>query len=132
MAVGVRSSSSMRSSLRSISSRRWRIRERLLSEVINHRNARKRPQPPLLARALVSRAYRSRSLLCGKCALFFASPTSPSEDRYRLVALPPALDLLLRAKHLFVAAKAVVFRCRGEGIPAKDCRQGVWLAKRAA
>ena len=35
MALGVRSSSSMRSSLRSIPSRRRRIRERLLSEVKN-------------------------------------------------------------------------------------------------
>jgi hypothetical protein len=41
----------MRSSLRSISSKRRRIEERLLSKVIIHRNARKRPQPPLLARA---------------------------------------------------------------------------------
>jgi hypothetical protein len=46
MAVGIRSSSTMRSSLRSISSRRRRISERLLSEVITSQHRRKRPHPP--------------------------------------------------------------------------------------
>ena len=92
MAAGVRSSSIIRSSLRSISSRRWRIRKRLLSEVINHRNARKRPQPPRLARALVSRAHRSRpcSAVAGEVCLVLCFSHVTFGDRYRLSRSDPA------------------------------------------
>src|SRR5262245_18359847 len=106
----VRSSSSMWSSLRSISSRRWRIRERLLSEVMTSRHGRKRPQPggwgACQAGASVGRADRTRPLhsaAVGEVCWFFASPTSPSV-RYRLVALPTSGHLFIRAKHLFVDA----------------------------
>jgi hypothetical protein len=69
MALGVRSSSSMRSSLRSISSRRRRIREKLLSEV---KNSPKNEAPAGGGRGgalgwglRVGRADRSRPSLCG-------------------------------------------------------------------
>src|SRR5215813_14268894 len=108
----VRSSSSMWLSLRSISSRRRRIRERLLSEVMTSQHRRKRPQPggwgACQAGAAVSRADRTRPLhsaAVGEVCWFFASPT-PS-GRYRLVALPTSGDLFIRAKDLFVDARTV-------------------------
>src|SRR5262245_59507464 len=116
MAVGVlrvRSSSSMWSSLRSISSRRRRIKERLLSGVMTSQHRRKRPQPEGMgacqAGASVSRADRTRPLhsaAVGEVCWFFASPTSPS-GRYRLVALPTSGDLFICAKDLFVDATTV-------------------------
>src|SRR6516162_4935459 len=69
MAVGIRSSSTMRSSLRSISSRRRRISKRLLSEV---KNSPKNEAPAGGGRGgalgwglRVGRADQSRPLLCG-------------------------------------------------------------------
>src|SRR6516225_2799724 len=69
MAAGTRSSSSTWSSLRSISSRRRRIRERLLSEV---KNSPKNEAPAGGGRGgtlgwglRVGRADQSRPLLCG-------------------------------------------------------------------
>src|SRR5262249_17461452 len=80
---GVRSSSSTWSSLRSISSRRRRIRERPLAEVMTSQHRRKRPQPEgrgaCQARASVSGADRTRPLhsaAVGEVCWFFASPTS--------------------------------------------------------
>src|SRR5262249_24286666 len=46
MAVGVRSSSSMRSSLRSTSSRRRRIRERPLVAVMDHQSKERKDEAP--------------------------------------------------------------------------------------
>src|SRR5215475_9941537 len=73
MAAGVlrvRSSSSMWSSLRSISSRRRRIRERLSSEVMTSQHRRKRPQPEgdggMPGRGLSQQSgSNSASSLCG-------------------------------------------------------------------
>src|SRR5262249_52335341 len=109
----VRASSSRWSSLRSISSRRRRIRERLLSEVMTSQHRRKRPQPggwgACQAGAAVSRADRTRPLhsaAVGGGGWFFASPTSPF-GRYRLVALLTSGDLFIHAKYLFVDARTV-------------------------
>src|SRR5262249_55565831 len=75
----VRSSCSMRSSLRSISSRRRTISERLLSEVMTSQHRRMRPQPQRIggmpAGASVSRADRTRphhSAAVGEVCWFFA------------------------------------------------------------
>jgi hypothetical protein len=107
MAVGVRSSSSMWSSLRSISSRRRRISERLLAEVMTLIEERG-PAGGGLARPgrLVGRADQTRHLhsaAVGEAAKFFASPTSPS-GRYRLVALTTSADLFVHARDLFAGA----------------------------
>ena len=113
-ACGVRSSSSTWSSLRSISSRRRRIRERLLSEVMTSQHRRRRPQPggrgACHAGAAVSRADRPRPLhsaAVGEVCWFFASSTSPS-GRYRLVASPTSGDLFVCAKHLLAEAIAAM------------------------
>jgi hypothetical protein len=99
MAVGVRSSSSTWSSLRSISSRRRRISERRSSEVMTLTEERgpagggTRP-----ARALVGRADQTRPLYSaavGEVCWFFASPTSPS-GRYPLDRFDPVLFVCAR------------------------------------
>src|SRR6516165_9109407 len=100
MAAGTRSSSSTWSSLRSISSRRRRIRERLLSEV---KNSPKNEAPAGGGRGgalgwglRVGRADRSRPLhsaAVGQVCWFFASPTSPS-GRYRLGRSDPVHGLV--------------------------------------
>ena len=108
MAVGVCSSSIMRSSLRSISSRRRRISERVSSEVM----AEPQGRGPILRLGgcgwglkLAERIKTRPSSLCSGgrsvlCSLLL--PTSPS-GRYPLVALTLSGDLFLFAKHLFVA-----------------------------
>jgi hypothetical protein len=85
MAVGVRSSSRMRSSLRSISSRRRRIEERLLSEVITHRNAREEtPSHHFWLGPLRLAEVRPCGRSGGRCCLL---PHMPAERS--LVALTP-------------------------------------------
>src|SRR6516164_6710324 len=110
MAVGVCSSSIMRSSLRSISSRRRRISERVSSEVM----AEPQGRGPILRLGgcgwglkLAERIKTRPSSLCSGgrsvlCSLLL--PTSPS-GRYPLVALTLSGDLFVHAKHLFIAAK---------------------------
>src|SRR6516164_9234719 len=140
MAAGVlrvRSSSSMWSSLRSISSRRRRISERLSSEVMTSQHRRKqapaggdgghaRPGPQLAERIELGLFTLRR---WEKCAGFFASPTSPS-GRYRLVALPTPGDLLICAKDLFVDATTV---CRdAAGVHYRsDSARGLFVGERS-
>src|SRR5262252_6133036 len=100
MAVGIRSSSSMRSSLRSISSRRRRIRERLLSEVTSqHRSKRPRPeggwgacQPGPLAERI-----GNVELNPSRFALLCRPYVGPNAS---LVAQDPVRDLFVSAKYL--------------------------------
>jgi hypothetical protein len=87
MAVGLRSSSSMWSSLRSISSRRRRISKRRSLEAMDSPERRKDKAPATTSGEGLSWQSRlnSASSLCGggrRCS-FFASHTSPS-GRYRL------------------------------------------------
>src|SRR5262249_28524032 len=93
MAVGelrVRSSSSMRSSLRSISSRRRRIRERLLAEVIG--KGPSRCWPGQVSRAGLTSRYSALPLcITGRA-------------KHLLIAWPTAEDLFIYAKDLFIAA----------------------------
>src|SRR6516164_7168211 len=109
MAVGVLSSSSTWSTLRSISSRRRRISERRSSEVMKLTEARgpgRRGWGAWPARALVGRADQTRPLhsaAVGQVSWFFASPTSPS-GRYRLVAQTTPADLFVHARNLFDGA----------------------------
>src|SRR6516162_4781935 len=132
--LSVRSSSSLWSSLRSISSRRRRIRERLLSEVMTSQHRRRRPQPggwgACQAGAAVSRADRTRPLhsaAVGEVCWFFASSTSPS-GRYRLVALPTPGDLFIRAKDLFAFATTRAC-CRNLSLNASSLQKPLplWL-----
>jgi len=114
MAAGVlrvRSSSTMRSSLLSTSSRRRRIRERLLVEVMDTnliRNARMRPQPPLLAGASVRRPSASCP---GEWQEALSLPNLRAE--HPLVDQTPSPDLFICAKYLFVAAKEETPATRG-------------------
>src|SRR6516225_8233017 len=106
MAVGVRSSSSMWSSLRSISSRRRRISERRLSEVMNSPK-KGAPAGEGLARPgpLVGRADQTRPLYSaavGEVCCFLCSPSG----RYRLVALTRSPDLFVHARDLLIEAMA--------------------------
>src|SRR5262245_49116960 len=107
MAAGVlrvRRSSSMRLSLLSTSSRRRKISERLLAEVMDTnliRNARMRPQPPLLAGASVRRPSASCP---GELQEALSLPNLRAE--HPLVALPTFWDLLICAKDLFGEAMA--------------------------
>src|SRR5262249_51471183 len=91
-----------RSSLRSISSRRRKIRERLSAEVMDQRiedTRRMRPQPPLLARASVGRP----SAVCvGEWQGVFSFPHPLAE--HPLVALGPPHGLFICAKDLFIEA----------------------------
>src|SRR5215831_17525339 len=109
MAAGVlrvRSSSTMRSSLLSTSSRRRRIRERLLVEVMDTnliRNARMRPQPPLLAGASVRRPSASCP---GEWQEALSLPNLRAE--HPLVAQTPSLDLFICAKDLLAEAIMVL------------------------
>src|SRR6516225_10460372 len=109
MAVGVLSSSSTWSTLRSISSRRRRISERRSSEVMKLTEARgpgRRGWGAWPARALVGRADQTRPLhsaAVGQVSWFFASPTSPS-GRYRLVAQTTPADLFVQDRNLFDGA----------------------------
>src|SRR5215467_12926175 len=109
MAAGVlrvRSSSSMRLSLLSTSSRRRKISERLLAEVMDTnliRNARIRPQPPLLAGASVRRPSASCP---GEWQEALSLPNLRAE--HPLVAQTPSLDLFIYAKDLLVAAIMVL------------------------
>src|SRR6516164_11765515 len=107
MALGVRSSSSMRSSLRSISSRRRRIRERLLSKV---KNSPKNEAPagggwgwgacPARAFELAEQNNLGpRSAAVGEVCLVFASLTSPSGPM-SLSRFDPSLGLLVHARDL--------------------------------
>src|SRR6516225_4881125 len=105
MAAGVwrvRSSCSMRSSLLSTPSRRRRIRERLLVEVMDTnliRNAMMRPQPPLLAGASVRRPSASCP---GEWQEALSLPNLRAE--HPLVAQDLVRDLFICAKDLFVEA----------------------------
>src|SRR6516225_6796952 len=98
-ACGVRSSSSTWSSLRSISSRRRRIRERLLSEVMN--------SPKEEAPAFGAGGEPSR----GKLAVRIDGPSRPAASRRAecfLVASPTSGDLFVCAKHLLAEAIAAM------------------------
>ena len=113
MAVGVRSSSSMWSSLRSISSRRRRISERRSSEVmtlIEERGPGRRGAYPAGGFSWQSRSKLGLFTLrwWEKCAVSFASSTSPS-GRYRLVALTRSRDLFVCARNLLIEAMAAFF-----------------------
>src|SRR5262249_13040964 len=105
MAAGVRSSSSTWSSLRSISSRRRRISERLLSEVMTSQHWSKRPrleggwgacQPGPLAERIgnVELNPLRSALLCRP----YVGPNAS------LVAQDPVRDLFVSAKDFFVEA----------------------------
>src|SRR5215510_13793208 len=108
MAVGVRSSSNMRSSLRSISSKRRRIRERLSAgEVMSspHRSneapATTSSQGPSWQSGIELGLFTLR--WWKKCACSLASPTSPQADAPYVGLTPPA-DLFVCAKDLFLEA----------------------------
>src|SRR5262245_20717037 len=111
MAAGVlrvRSSSSMRLSLLSTSSRRRKISERLFVEVMDTnliRNARMRPQPPLLAGASVRRPSAS---CAGEWQEALSLPNLRAE--HPLVALGTYVDLCICAKDLLVES-TVLGRC---------------------
>src|SRR5215472_14768744 len=121
MAAGVsrvRSSSSMRLSLLSTSSRRRKISERLLAEVMDTnliRNARMRPQPPLLTGASVRRPSASCP---GEWQEALSLPNLRAE--HPLVAWPTSGDLFICAKHLFVEATASPADIGAEGTSAKE------------
>src|SRR5262249_22002214 len=100
MAAGVlrvRSSCNTSSSLRSISSRRRKIGERLLAEV-EHR----KEEGPATTFWLGPKL--NRPLCVGECQEALSLPRPRAE--YRLVALTSSKDLFICAKDLFVEAMA--------------------------
>src|SRR5262245_11167452 len=107
MAVGIRSSSTMRSSLRSISSRRRRISERLLSEVITSQHRRKRPRPEggwgQASRGHLAERIGNVELNPPRSALL-CRPYVVSNAS--LVAQDPVRDLFVSAKDLSLEAMA--------------------------
>src|SRR5262249_30304107 len=102
----VRSSSRMRLSLPSTSSRRHRISERLLSEVITSQHRRKRPRPEgdggHASRGHLAERIGNVELNPLRSALLCRPYVGPNAS---LVARPPSADLFTSAKDLFVEAK---------------------------
>ena len=100
--VRVRSSCSTSSSLRSISSRRRKIGERLLAEVMAHRIEHRKEEAPATTFWLGPKL--NRPLCVGECQEALSLPRPRAE--YRLVALTSSKDLFICAKDLFVEAMA--------------------------
>jgi|SRR5262249_9388333 len=106
MAAGVlrvRSSCSTSSSLRSISSMRRKIGERLLAEVMAHRIEHRKEEAPATTFWLGPKLV-DRPLCVGECQEALSLPRPRAE--YCLVALTSFGDLFICAKDLFVEAMA--------------------------
>jgi hypothetical protein len=93
MAVGIRSSSTMRSSLRSVSSRRRRTSERLLSEVIDFTASEEEAPAGGLGHAWLGPQLAERI----EFDLFTLRRWESPSGRYRLSRSNPPTDLFICA-----------------------------------